>query len=122
MVGLTTTQKNELNCAVLEYLVKQNYIKTAQQFAEETQIPLPDEATLSATSTIKKDVLERKWTSVVRLKKQVMELEKSNKLLKEEQVCERCESMQEMGVSMGLTSGSKMLGDGLPREPEKYHL
>ena len=29
MVGLTTTQKNELNSAVIEYLVKQNYIKSA---------------------------------------------------------------------------------------------
>lgn len=83
---------------------------------------MPDEASLSAVSSIKKDVLERKWTSVVRLKKQVMELEKNVKMLKEEQVCERCESMQEMGANMGLSQASKMLGDGLPREPEKYHL
>ena len=27
-----------------------------------------------------------------------------------------------MGVSMGLSAGGKMLGDGLPREPEKYHM
>jgi predicted amino acid racemase len=30
-----------------------------------------------------KDVLERKWTSISRLKKQVMELERNNKQLKE---------------------------------------
>ena len=30
-----------------------------------------------------KDVLERKWTSISRLKKQVMELEKTNKQLQE---------------------------------------
>ena len=38
-------------------------------------------------SSIKKDLLEKKWTSVVRLKKQVMEMEKQVKTLKEESVC-----------------------------------
>lgn len=37
-----------------------------------------------------KDILENKWTTVVRLKKQVMELEKQVKQLKESQICERC--------------------------------
>ena len=37
-----------------------------------------------------KDILEKKWTSLVKLKKQVMELEKQNKEFKEHQICERC--------------------------------
>jgi hypothetical protein len=43
MVGLTTKQKEELNLAVLEYLVKQNFRATAQKFAEETSLKMPDE-------------------------------------------------------------------------------
>lgn len=35
-----------------------------------------------------------------------MELEKINKQLKEETICQRCEAMSEMGASMGLI-GSK---------------
>jgi platelet-activating factor acetylhydrolase IB subunit alpha len=73
----------------------------------------------SKKSDLKKDLLEKKWTSVVRLKKQVMELEKMNKQLKEESVCAKCEALTEMGAAMGL---SKVAGDGLPREPEKYTL
>jgi platelet-activating factor acetylhydrolase IB subunit alpha len=65
------------------------------------------------------DLLEKKWGSVVRLKKQVMELEKMNKQLKEETVCAKCEALNEMGANMGLGKGQ---GDGLPREPEKYTL
>lgn len=65
-----------------------------------------------------KDLLEKKWTSVVRLKKQVMELEKQNKQLKESQICERCEGRN---VLTGGTSKS-LFGEGLPREPERYRL
>jgi hypothetical protein len=46
---------------------------------------MPDEAVKQ--STLKNDILEKKWTSVIRLKKQVMELEKINKQLKEETIC-----------------------------------
>lgn len=54
-------------------------------------------------SAIKQDLLEKKWSSVVRLKKQVMELEKTNKQLKEEAVCARCEALNEIGANMGLS-------------------
>jgi len=43
MAGLTTKQKEELNLALLEYLVKQNFRATAQKFAEETSLKMPDE-------------------------------------------------------------------------------
>ena len=49
-----------------------------------------------------------------------MELEKINKQLKEETICQKCEAMGEMGVQMGLIN--KIQGDGLPREPEKFTL
>ena len=70
-------------------------------------------------SGLKKDLLEKKWTSVVRLKKQVMELEKLTKQLKEESVCERCEGMS---GNLNAVFGKGAIGDGLPREPAKYTL
>lgn len=99
---------------MLEYLLKQGYKESAAKFKEEATVKEMEES-----SVLKKDLLEKKWSSVVRLKKQVMELEKINKQLKEEGVCARCEALNEIGANMGL---SKVPGDGLPREPEKYTL
>ena len=65
---------------------------------------------------IKSDLLEKKWISLARLKKQVMDLEKQVKQLKESSTCERCEAMPD---TLG---GLSKMGDGLPREPEKYSL
>lgn len=62
-----------------------------------------------------KDILENKWTTIVKMKKQVMDLEKQNKQLKESQICERCG-----GGVMGneLNAGkSGQIGDGLPKVP-----
>jgi platelet-activating factor acetylhydrolase IB subunit alpha len=46
-----------------------------------------------------------------------MDLEKKNEQLKESAICERCEGL---GDSLGGV-GSK-IGDGMPREPEKFLL
>lgn len=72
MVGLTSKQKDELHTAILEYLIKNNFEQAAEAFRHESGASEPDQG----ASSIKKDLLEKKWTSVVRLKKQVMELEK----------------------------------------------
>jgi hypothetical protein len=65
-------------------LLKQGYTKSAEAFASEAKVDF--EAYLKTTSTpasLLKDILERKWTSIARLKKQVMELEKQCKQQKE---------------------------------------
>ena len=62
MVGLTPMQKEELNKAVFEYLQKNEYSLAAQAFQEESGV---DETSTQTT----KDILEKKWTSIVRLKK-----------------------------------------------------
>lgn len=76
-----------------------------------------------------KDILERKWTSVAKLKKELDELTKQNKILKEQQAvggCERCNGLGLAGLNGAgalmnatMTSG---FGDGLPKEPERYTL
>lgn len=64
--------------------------------------------------------MEKKWTSLARLKKQVWDLEKQIKQIKDSTTCERCEQLPEsLGGGSG---GSFKMGDGLPREPEKYTL
>ena len=75
MVGLTASQKDELHKAILEYLDKNGFHAAAQAFMEESQVePFPDNV-----GSTKKDLLEKKWTSVVRLKKQMLDLEKQMK-------------------------------------------
>ena len=66
---LTDRQRTELNHAILDYLVSQGdkFSETISKFREEAEIG--NEAELG------KGLLERKWTSVIRLQKRVMELE-----------------------------------------------
>ena len=68
-----------------------------------------------------KDILENKWTTVVKLKKQVMELEKQVKQLKESAFCQNCANGS--GNGFGLDGkGLAMVGEGLPKVPEKHSL
>ncbi len=84
MVGLTQKQQEDLNFAILEYLQKQKFEQTAQAFAQEASVDFQGYLKTSTTPpSLLKDVLERKWTSIARLKKQVMDLEKNCKQLKE---------------------------------------
>ena len=55
-------------------------------------------------------MLEKKWTSLARLKMQLLQLEKENKKLKENQFENMPESLSALAKA----------GDGLPKEPEKY--
>lgn len=79
-MGLTQKQQEDINFAIQEYLLKQGYSRSAETFAEEASVDY--EGYLKSTTTpasLLKDILERKWTSIARLKKQVMELEKQCK-------------------------------------------
>jgi hypothetical protein len=71
-----------------------------------------------------KDILERKWTSIAKLKKEVDELTKQNKMFKESALCEKCGGASS-GANILLTDGIRstaLIGDNLPRQPEKYIL
>ena len=88
MAGLTTKQKEELNQAIHEYLVKHNYLQAANLLMQEASIkPIVQNGSsaLGGSSPYQMNViLERKWSSVAKLKKEVDELAKQNKLLKEQ--------------------------------------
>lgn len=58
------------------------YKKSADEFSEESQLDYEGYLKNSTTpAQLLKDVLERKWTSIARLKKQVMDLERQCKQL-----------------------------------------
>ena len=66
VLGLTSKQKDELNNAILEYLVKHDYTNAAEGFSKDTGLKIPE---VSNERGVRKDVLEKKWTSIVKLKK-----------------------------------------------------
>ena len=70
MVGLTPKQQEDLNFAIQEYLVKSKFSDSAEAFAREAGVDYEGYLKTSTTpSSLLKDILERKWTSIARLKK-----------------------------------------------------
>lgn len=74
---LTTKQKEQLNKDLLQYLVKNEYPKAAEAFAQEIQVSLAD-------VDPEGNRLEIKWKSILTLQKKISSLEEENKNLKEE--------------------------------------
>ena len=58
--------------AIHEYLVKHKFNQAAAILAEESGIQVSN----GATGSLLKDILDRKWSSVAKLKKEVDELTK----------------------------------------------
>lgn len=107
--SLTDRQKNELNIAIFEYLVSHGdrFKETSEMFRQEAAISLDVE--------VGKGVLEKKWTSVIRLQKRLLELE-----AKVEQL------QQHRNISAEVPSSSQLATDEnnenrlkIPRPPAK---
>lgn len=79
---LTSRQADELHKSILAYLTANNLQDSASTLRQELDI---DEDVLDAT-TVKKyeGLLEKKWTSVVRLQKKIMDLESRTAALQSE--------------------------------------
>lgn len=113
---LSQRQKDELNRAIADYLLTNNYKETFDTFLKETNLPVD-------TCADKKNqgVLEKKWTTVVRLQKKIVELE--SQLDKKEQ------ELANIGLGGGL-GGRNIANLGekrsptewIPRPPEKFCL
>lgn len=76
---LTEKQKEEVNRAILEYLINNGYSQTSEFFEAEAKI-----AFVPPKSAYLKDILEKKWLSIISLSKKVMELEAKVSNLNEE--------------------------------------
>ena len=66
---LTERQKKDLNVAILEYLLSEG-----SGFSSTVEA-LKQEAGITEVPDLSRCILEKKWTSVVRLQRKVMELE-----------------------------------------------
>ena len=99
-MGLTKGDKEELNKAILEYLYTNGYKDSHDTFIAEAEIDTEED-----TSAHRK-ILETKWKSVARLKKQVLALEDQIKRYREE---------NDINAVLG---GQK---EGLPKQPERFN-
>ncbi|XP_065663899.1 lissencephaly-1 homolog isoform X2 [Hydra vulgaris] len=99
---LSAKQKEELNNSVADYLMQAGYIQTLDRFREEANIDNEIEKKYV-------NLLEKKWTSVVRLQRKVMELEARL-------------SEMEKEVETGPSKKNRSVEDWIPRAPEKYTL
>jgi len=66
----------EINKAILEWLVNKNYINSHQAFITETNLKLED--------ATKGNALEKRWGTILTLQKKISDLENQNKQLKED--------------------------------------
>lgn len=116
---LSQRQKDDLNRAIVDYLANNNYKDTLEQFLKETQIPAADVLADKKNS----GVLEKKWTTVVRLQKKIVELESA--IEKKDQELQQL-SMGGGGVSLyrpsGVNSVKRSPLEWIPRPPEKFCL
>ncbi|KAL2150416.1 hypothetical protein VTH82DRAFT_6979 [Thermothelomyces myriococcoides] len=79
---LTPRQAEELHRALIAYLTSNNLTSTAT--ALRTELGLGEDVFDAATAKKYEGLLEKKWTSVVRLQKKIMDLEARNAALQSE--------------------------------------
>jgi platelet-activating factor acetylhydrolase IB subunit alpha len=101
---LTEKEKEKLHKAILSYLKSAGLSSSAEAFEQEAKI---------SGDLGPADLLEKKWSSVVRLQQKVMSLQTEIDTLKEE--------MAFYGPGKKLSDSNKV-SENLPRAPEKFHL
>ena len=68
--NITQRQKDDINFAILEYLMKYKFDKSSEAFVQEANVNYEEYIKNSTISDkLLKDIMERKWTSIARLKK-----------------------------------------------------
>ncbi|XP_044079810.1 lissencephaly-1 homolog B [Siniperca chuatsi] len=102
---LSQRQRDELNRAIADYLRSNGYEEAYSTFKKEAEIDMNEEVDKKYAG-----LLEKKWTSVIRLQKKVMELESKLNEAKEEMT---------HGGSVGQKRDPK---EWIPRPPERYAL
>ena len=98
-------QRQDLHAAILEYLLAVKFDKTANTLREEAQLS-------DSIQGKENGILEKKWTSVVRLQRKVMELES------------KIQQMEDDNKSAGIISRRDVVGSStsrcLPKGPAKF--
>lgn len=100
---LSQRQREELNKAIADYMCSNGYMEALEAFKSEADMPGEIERKYAG-------LLEKKWTSVIRLQKKVMELEtKLNEAEREY-------------IAGAPTRDKRSPTEWIPRPPEKYCL
>lgn len=99
---LSSKQRDDLHKAVLDYLHANNFHKAYDALKEETGLNPDPNAQYTG-------LLEKKWTSVIRLQKKILDLETRNAALREE-------------AAMSPAQRTTTQADWLPRSPAKHTL
>ncbi|KAL3417806.1 nuclear distribution protein pac-1a [Phlyctema vagabunda] len=107
---LTPRQAEELHKSIIAYLTSTNLISSATALREELAIGDGFDA---ATSKKYEGLLEKKWTSVVRLQKKIMELESKNVALQAE---------LDSATPSSLLKRNQDPASWLPRSPARHTL
>lgn len=100
---LSQRQREELNQAIADYLGSNGYTDALEAFRKEADMPNEIERKYGG-------LLEKKWTSVIRLQKKVMELE-----------AKLSEAEKEV-IEGAPTKAKRTPSDWIPRPPEKFAL
>lgn len=100
---LSQRQREELNKAIADYLSSSGYIGSLEAFKKESE--MPEEIDKKYTG-----LLEKKWTSVIRLQKKVMDLE-----------AKLAEAEKEF-IAGAPTREKRSPAEWIPRPPERYCL
>ncbi|XP_015784337.1 lissencephaly-1 homolog [Tetranychus urticae] len=100
---LTTRQKDELNHAIADYLFSQGFNGALEIFKREAQMPSEIDKKYSG-------LLEKKWTSVIRLQKKVMDLEA------------KLSEAEKEYIGGAPTRERRSPTEWIPRPPEKFTL
>ncbi|ORY92032.1 dynein regulator [Syncephalastrum racemosum] len=102
---LSDRQRDELHKAILDYLNANNYSEAFHALKNETEnadfVPDPKQKYAG--------LLEKKWTSVIRLQKKIMELESKTAQMQEE-------------LASAPTRKQTGASDWIPRPPQRYSL
>ncbi|KAI1330490.1 nuclear distribution protein pac-1a [Xylariaceae sp. FL0255] len=108
---LTSRQADELHKSIIAYLGANNLPNTATALRTELNIPEGDFDALTAKKY--EGLLEKKWTSVVRLQKKIMDLESRNAALQFE---------LDNTTPASLSMRNKDPSSWLPKAPPRYTL
>jgi platelet-activating factor acetylhydrolase IB subunit alpha len=100
---LSQRQREELNKAIADYLGSNGYMNALEAFKKETDMPGELERKFGG-------LLEKKWTSVIRLQKKVMELES------------KLHEAEKEYIEGAPTRGKRSPAEWIPRPPEKFCL
>jgi len=99
-MALSNKSKRELHQAILDYLLQNDYEESAEAFQRESN---------TEQSPACAGMLAKKWTSILRQQKKILELENKVKQLESE-------------LASGSGARKKQNADAIPRPPAKYTL